>query len=238
MVKTLRLGDLSVEVVQKDINNVHLAVLPPDGAVRISAPIRMNINTIRVFAISKLPWIRIQQLKLNQQERETPREYLDRESHYVWGRRYLLKVVEDLAPPLVRLTHRQMILRVPPHVDHDSRGAVIARWYRDQIRSVLPDLLSKWTRTLGVEVKNVFVQQMKTKWGSCNSARHSIRLNTELAKKPRECFEYVLVHELVHLLERHHNEKFKKHMDLVMPQWPTYRDELNRQPLSHQNWDY
>jgi predicted metal-dependent hydrolase len=238
MMTRLRLGDLSVEVLLKDIKNIHLSVLPPRGAVRISAPTRMRIDTIRVFAISKLPWIRVQQQKLVQQERETPREYVDRESHYVWGKRYLLKIEADFASPQVRLTHRQLILRVPPRASRDAKEAIIARWYRDEIRAVLPDLVPKWAHLLGVEVRQVFVQTMKTRWGSCNPANQTIRLNTDLGKKPIHALEYVVVHELVHLLERHHSDAFSRHMDRVMPQWRAYREQLNRSPLSHETWSY
>jgi predicted metal-dependent hydrolase len=238
MATRLRLGDLSVEVVLKDIKNVHLSVLPPTGKVRISAPMRMSISTIRLFAISKLSWIRSQQRKLSEQEREMPREHLDRESHYVWGKRYLMKVVEDVASPQVRLTHRQMILRVPPGATRESKDALVARWYRDQIRAAVPDLVAKWTPVLGVELKGVFVQKMKTRWGSCNPNKQTIRLNTDLAKKLPQCLEYVLVHELIHLLERQHNDAFRRHMDRVIPQWRLHREELNRSPLSHETWEY
>jgi len=238
MVTRLRLGDIAVDVVLKDIKNVHLSVYPPTGRVRISAPKRMSLDTIRVFAISKLGWIKQQQKKLRGQERETPREYLDRETHYVWGKRYLLKVVEEHAAPKVELEHSKMILRVGPGADHDVKQAIVARWHREQIRAAVPELIAKWEPMIGVNVKRVFVQKMKTKWGSCNPDTRAIRLNTDLAKKPRECLEYILVHEMVHLRERHHSDRFKEQMDRLMPQWRTIRDELNRAPLGHQSWSY
>ena len=238
MVKRFKLGDIAVDVVLKDIKNVHLSVYPPTGRVRISAPMRMSLDTIRVFAISKLGWIKQQQKKLRGQERETPREYLNRESHHVWGKRYLLKVVEEDGPPNVELKHSKMILRVGPGADHDAKQAIVARWYREQIRVAVPDLIARWEPVIGVTVKQVFVQKMKTKWGSCNPASRSIRLNTDLAKKPRECLEYILIHEMVHLLERHHNDRFKEYMDRFMPSWRHRRDELNRAPLGHQSWSY
>jgi predicted metal-dependent hydrolase len=238
MVKRFKLGDIAVDVVLKDIKNVHLSVYPPTGRVRISAPMRMSLDTIRVFAISKLGWIKQQQQKLRGQERETPREYLNRESHHVWGKRYLLKVVEEDGAPNVELKHSKMILRVGPGADHDAKQAIVARWYREQIRVAVPDLIARWEPVIGVTVKQVFVQKMKTKWGSCNPASRSIRLNTDLAKKPRECLEYILIHEMVHLLERHHNDRFKEYMDRFMPSWRHRRDELNRAPLGHQSWSY
>jgi predicted metal-dependent hydrolase len=238
MATQLKLGDIAVDVLLKDIKNVHLSVYPPRGRVRISAPKRMHLDTIRVFAISKLGWIKQQQRKLREQERETPREYLDRESHYVWGKRYLLRMVEERVEPKVVLKHSQMILRSGSETNHESRQAIIAQWYRDQIRSTVPDLIAKWEPIIGVKVKRIFVQKMKTKWGSCYPASGSIRLNTDLAKKPRECLEYILVHEMVHLLERRHNERFRGYMDRFMPHWRGYRDELNRAPLNHETWSY
>src|SRR5271166_4444707 len=183
MVTRLRLGDIAVDVVLKDIKNVHLSVYPPTGRVRISAPKRMSLDTIRVFAISKLGWIKQQQKKLRGQERETPREYLNRESHYVWGKRYLLKVVEEDGAPNVELKHSKMILRVGPEADHAAKQAIVALWYREQIRAAVPDLIANWEPRIGVKVKQVFVQKMKTKWGSCNPTTRSIRMNTDLAKK-------------------------------------------------------
>jgi hypothetical protein len=207
--------------------------------VQISAPKRMSLDTIRVFAISKLGWIKQQQKQLRGQERETPREYLDRESHYVWGRRYLLKVAAaDHAAPKVELKHRKMILQVAPGTNEETKQATVARWYREQIKAAVPDLIAKWGPIIGVSVEHVFVQKMKTKWGSCNPRTRSIRLNTDLAKKPRECLEYIVVHEMVHLLEPTHNSRFVALMDRLMPHWLLCREELNRAPLSHQSWDY
>ena len=238
MVTQLRLGDIAVDVVLKDIKNVHLSVYPPTGRVRISAPRRMKLDTIRVFAISKLSWIKHQQKKIRGQERETPREYLDRESHYVWGRRYLLKVVEEPRAPKVELKHSRMVLTVTPGTNDQTKQEVLASWYREQIRVAVPDLITKWEAVVGVKVQRIFVQKMKTKWGSCNPGARSIRLNTDLAKKPRECLEYIVVHEMVHMLERHHNERFRKYMDRFLPHWLLSREELNRAPLGHETWDY
>ena len=238
MVTQFNLGDIAVDVVFKDIKNIHLSVYPPIGKVRVSAPLRMELETIRVFTLSKLGWIKQQQQKLRGQERETPREYLDRESHYVWGKRYLLKLVEKDEAPEVELKHNHMLLHVRPGASEDTKQAIIAQWYREQVKSAVPALIAKWEPIMGVKVGRVFVQKMKTKWGSCNPASRSIRLNTELAKKPRECLEYVVVHEMTHLLERHHNERFVTLMDANIPQWRQYRDLLNRSPLAHEEWGY
>ena len=238
MQKRIQLGDIRVDVVRKDIKNVHLSVHPPTGRVRIAAPERMSLDTVRVFAIAKIPWIRRQQRKLREQERETPREYIDRESHYVWGRRYLLKVIEADEPPSVDLDHGRMVLRVRPGTDKAKRQVVLEEWHREQLRNAVPPLIGKWERLMGVEVRRVFVQRMKTKWGSCNHRAGSIRLNTDLARKPRECLEYIVVHEMAHLLEPTHNECFVALMDQFMPKWQSRRETLNRLPVRHESWDY
>ena len=233
-----KLGDIAVDVFLKDIKNVHLGVYPPDGRVRISAPSRMNLDTIRVFAISKLGWIKQQQKKFRGQERETPREYLDRESHYVWGKRYLLKVTEDNEAPSVELKHSRMLLRVRPGTDDEKRRAIVEQWYREQIKKAVAPLIVKWEPVMGVKVERFFVQRMKTKWGSCTADTLSIRLNTDLSKKPPECLEYIVVHEMAHLLVRHHNYRFSNLMDRCLPNWKLLRQTLNATPLAHANWDY
>ena len=238
MASQIKLGDIAVDVMLKDIKNVHLSVYPPTGRVRISAPKRMSINTIRVFAISKLDWIKQQQTKLREQERETPREYLDRESHYVWGKRYLLTVSESDEPASIELEHSRLLLRVRPGTDEDKKRALVEKWYREQLKEAVPPLLARWQPLLGVRVERFFVQRMKTKWGSCNQAAHTIRLNTELAKKPAECLEYLVVHELVHLLEPTHSARFVALMDRFMPKWQFYREVLNRLPVRRENWRY
>jgi predicted metal-dependent hydrolase len=232
------LGDIAVDVVLKDIKNVHLSVNPPTGRVRISAPKRMSTDTIRVFAISKLDWIRKQQKKLQDQERETHREYLDRESHYVWGKRYLLAVSETDKPPAIELKHSKMLLRVRPNTNAGKRQTLVEAWYREHLREAAQPLIAKWEPAIGVKVKRLFVQRMKTRWGSCNHRAHTIRLNSELAKKPIACLEYIVVHELVHFLEPTHNARFVSLMDRLMPKWQFHRQELNRLPVRGENWTY
>jgi predicted metal-dependent hydrolase len=236
MLRQIQLGDIEVDVALKDIKNIHLSVNPPTGRVRISAPSRMSLDTIRVFAISKLAWIKQQQQKFRQQERETPREYLDRESHYVWGERYLLKVVECDNAPSVELKHRRMLLRVRPGTDDKRKQAIVEAWYREQLKRVVPSLVAKWEPAMGVKIEQVFIQKMKTKWGSCNPLWKSIRLNTELAKKPSECLEYIIVHEMAHLLVRHHSDEFSSLMDKFLPNWKLSRQTLNAAPLAHADW--
>jgi predicted metal-dependent hydrolase len=234
----IELGDIKVDVVFKDIKNVHLSVYPPNGRVRIAAPTRMSPDTVSVFAISKLGWIRQQQEKIQAQERETPREYLNRESHYLWGKRYLLDVVEGNTRPEVELKHGKMILRVRQGTDESRRQAIVEEWYRAQLKQAVTPLITKWEPLIGVKVEQLFVQQMKTKWGSCSPKSRNIRLNTDLAKKPHECLEYILVHEMVHLLEPTHNVRFVSLMDSFVPKWQFYREALNRLPVRHEHWDY
>lgn len=232
----MNLGDLSLDVHFKDIKNVHLSVHPPAGRVTISAPSRMTLETIRVYAITKLGWIRRQQRKLQKQDREAPREFLNNESHFIWGKRYLLRILESERGRSVTLGHNNLGLRIPAGYTRDQKQAVLARWYRQQIRSLVPALIARWSPVIGVEVETVKVQRMKTKWGSCNHRSRSILLNTDLAKKPKECLEYVLIHEMVHLLEPTHNARFTAAMDHLMPNWRLRRDLMNELPVSHQKW--
>ena len=238
MVTHIDLGDIAVDVVQKDIKNIHLSVYPPAGKVRISAPLRMDIDTIRVFAITKLDWIKRQQQKLCEQARETPREYLDRESHYVWGKRYLLKVIEKDAAPEIELKHTKMLLQIRPATSDGRKQEILEAWYREQLKEAVPLLIAKWEPLMGVKVEKFFVQRMNTKWGSCSPGSKSIRLNTDLAKKPPECLEYIVVHEMTHLLESTHNSRFIALMDQFIPKWRLYKEELNRLPVRHESWDY
>jgi predicted metal-dependent hydrolase len=238
MISRIDLGDIAVEVVQKDIKNIHLSVNPPGGRVRISAPVRMNLDAIRAFAVSRLAWIKQQQAKFQSQQRETRREYLNRESHYVWGRRYLLTVVEHDAAPMIELKHAEMLLRVRPGTGEAKRQALMDAWYRAQLKLAVGPLLAKWESLIGVGVDRVFVQKMKTKWGSCNPPSRNIRLNAELGKKSPECLEYILVHELVHLLVRHHDDAFISLMDRYLPNWRITRQKLNEAPLAHTTWSY
>lgn len=238
MVTQLELGGIPVDVLRKDIKHLHLSVHPPTGRVRISAPARMDLNTIRVFAISKLGWIKRHQVVMREQERETPREYLERESHYVWGRRYLLSLEEGGRWAAIELRHNRLVLRMAAGASPARKQAVLDAWYRQRLHAAVPDLIARWQPLLGVKVKRFFVQRMKTRWGSCNHVAHTIRVNTELAKKPPVCLEYLVVHEMVHLIEPTHGARFAELMDRFMPKWRHYRDELNRLPVRHEDWAY
>lgn len=234
----IELGDIKIEVEQKDIKNIHLSVYPPNGAVRIAAPNRMDLDTIRVFALNKLKWIKKQQAAFEKQARETPREYLTKESHYFLGKRYLLQVIEHPHPPKVLLKHSTIELYVRPNTSEAERAAILEKWYRDELKLLAPKLIAKWEKVIGVQSNEFGIRKMKTKWGTCNIEAKRIWLNLELAKKPLECIEFIVVHELVHLLERSHNAVFVSYMNKFMPKWRFYREELNKLPFSHVDWKY
>jgi predicted metal-dependent hydrolase len=237
-IDTIELGDISIEVTHKDIKNIHLSVHPPVGRVTISAPNRMDLDTIRLFSISKLGWIRKQQTKLRNQKRETAREYLTRESHYFLGKRYLLKVIEQESAPKVILRHDTIEMYVRSGSSVQLKEEVMQSWYRQKLRELLPDYISKMETKMNVKVQKLGIKKMKTRWGTCNSTARRIWLNTELAKKPIECIEYVLIHEMVHFLERKHNNIFHAYMDEYFPAWKETRIELNRSMLGHVEWEY
>ena len=234
----LQLGDITIDVEQKDIKNIHLSVYPPAGRVRIAAPLRMDLDTIRVYVLSKINWIKKQQAKLRGQDREAPREFLNRESHYYKGKRYLLKVVEFEAPPRIELGHSTLVMYVRPGTPVEKRQRILDQWYRAQLKVAVPALIEKWEKKLKVRVNEFGIKKMKTKWGSCNREAKRIWLNLELAKKPPECLEYIVVHEMVHLLERRHNGKFTAYMDEYLPKWRFYKEDLNRLPVKQETWNY
>ena len=232
-------GGTPVEVVRKDIKNLHVGVYPPNGRVRVAAPLYLDDDAVRLAVISRLGWIRRQQAGFAQQDRQSQRELVSGESHYFEGRRYRLNVLECSGRPPVHLTNNTtMTLRVRPGSDRAAREAVLDRWYRRQLRIRLPALLAKWEPRIGVRVGEVRIKKMKTCWGSCNQEAGRVWLNLELAKKQPSCLEYILVHEMVHLIERRHNERFRDLMDRHMPQWRMHRDALNRAPLAHAEWEY
>lgn len=236
MQETIELGDVVVALTRKDVKHVHLTVHPPSGRVTLVAPRSTRTEVARAYAISKLGWIRDQRLKLKAQARETPRQFVERESHQVWGRRYLLSVVEADGKPWVKLGHRRITLHVRPGSSADKRAEVVHEWHKTLLHAVIPELISKWQRKLGVRVSGYFLQRMKTKWGSCNHQKGNIRLNTELVKKPKDLLEYVVVHEMVHLIEPSHGKRFLEVLSLHLPQWRHFRAELNELALGHEDW--
>ncbi|NWJ49137.1 MAG: M48 family metallopeptidase [Chloroflexi bacterium] len=235
----ITVNDFVVDVVRKNIKNVHLAVYPPNGRVRIAVPLRVNDEAVRLFTISKIGWIKRQQAKFNQQERQATREFVSGESHYFQGNRYLLNVIYQEGTPHVNFQSKTRLdLIVRPGSSAAQREQVLTNWYRQQLKEMIPPLIAKWETEINVKVAEWGVKQMKTKWGTCNIQARRIWLNLELIKKPAHCIEYVVVHEMTHLLERKHNERFSKYMSAFLPQWRLYREELNHSPLGHEVWDY
>jgi len=233
----IKIGDIAINVIYKDIKNVHLGVYPPAGRVRISAPLRMKPDVIRVFAISKLAWIKKQQSKFRSQPRETARDYVTRESHYFRGKRYLMKLIERNAPPSIELKHDVIEMYVRPNTGHEKRQVILEEWYRSNLKEIVPGIIARYEKKMKVKVNDFGVKKMKTKWGTCNSKAGRIWLNLELIKKPKEYIEYIIVHEMTHLLERHHNELFVAYMDKFLPKWRFYKEELNRLPSGHVDWN-
>lgn len=236
MPKTIQIGELSILVTKKAIKNVHLSVHPPDGHVTLVAPIATRLDVARAYAITRLGWIRTQQTKLRNQARETPRQFIERESHYLWGRRHLMTLVHKDAKPIVSLDHKRITLTVRPGSNADKRAQVIHEWHKSLLHKVVPTLIKKWEPKLKVKVAGYFLQRMKTKWGSCNHSQGHIRLNTELVKKPKDLLEYVVVHEMAHLLAPSHSERFVSILDQHYPTWREARAELNELPLAAEAW--
>lgn len=232
------MSGLPVEVVRKDIKNLHLGVYPPDGRVRVAAPMAVGDDAVRLAVVRKLAWIRRQRAKFEAQQRQSTREMVNGESHFFLGRRYRLRVTEEKGPYSVKVSSGGYIdMHVRPGTSSDRRRLLLQEWYREQLRELIPPLIEKWEPVLDVGVTSWGIKRMKTKWGSCNVTAGRIWLNLELAKKPVECLEYVVMHEMAHLLERHHNGRFISLLDDHLPQWRTYRDELNAAPLAHECWD-
>ena len=235
----IQIRGIAVEVVRKDIKNLHLGVYPPMGRVRVAAPLVISHEAVRLAVIEKLGWIKRQRAQFVQQPRQSQREMVNGESHYFLGQRYRLRVSEANAPARVALRGiASLDLFVRPGASTQQREAVLAQWYRRQLKDRIAPLLSKWQALLGVQASAWGVKKMKTKWGSCNPKARRIWLNLELAKKPEVCLEYIVVHELLHLLERHHNDRFTGLMDQHLPNWRVCRETLNADLLGHEVWDY
>ena len=234
----IKLGDIDIEVTLKAIKNVHLSVYPPYGKVKVAAPSRMSIENIKIYTISKLGWIKEQQKKFKSQIRESKREYLTKESHYYLGQRYMLKINEINSAPSVILRHKTIELYIRPQTSKLKMHLVLEDWYRSELKLIIQELITKWEKKIGVKSESFGIRKMKTKWGSCNTDTKSVLLNLELAKKPYQCIEYIVVHELVHLLERRHNDRFITLMNRFLPEWKQLKNDLNRLPISHFEWGY
>jgi predicted metal-dependent hydrolase len=236
MADMIRLGEIAIAVKIKNIKHVYLSVHPPSGRVTLVAPSGTRLEVARAYATSRLTWIRRQREQLRQQAREAPRRFIDRESHYLWGRRYLLTVVEQDSKPAVKLDHRRIWLTVRPGSARSKRQEIIHAWHRAVLHEAVPALVKKWERKLQLKLSAYHLQRMKTKWGSCNHRAGTVRLNTELVKKPRDLLEYVIAHEMIHLIEPRHSERFVGLMNMHYPTWREARAELNELPLSAETW--
>lgn len=237
MSETIQIGDVSILVNRKAVKNVHLSVHPPSGRVTLVAPAATRLEVARAYAISKLGWIREQQSKLHNQAREAPRRFVERESHYLWGRRHLLTINYRDTKPSVTLDHRRITLTVRPGSDAKKRSEIMHEWHKSLLHQVVPSLIQEWESKLGVGVEQYFLQRMKTKWGSCNHKVGHIRLNTQLVTKPKDLLEYVIVHEMVHLIEPTHSERFLTILGKHYPTWREARAELNELPLAAEFWN-
>ena len=236
--ESFTIGTVEVDVVRKNIKNMHLAVYPPHGRVRLAAPEKTDFEVLRLFAIAKLPWLKKNIKSFKEQARETVRDYVSGESHYFQGKRYLLEVVHHKGYNKIEVKGSKIVLYTKEKSTKESRSKTFKEWYRKQLKLQIPEMISHWENVMGVKANDWGVKQMKTKWGACNIEAKRIWLNLELAKKPPICLEYILVHELVHLLERNHNDKFVAHMNNFMPKWRLHRDELNSLPIVHNDWGY
>jgi predicted metal-dependent hydrolase len=235
----IRVSGLAVQIVRKDIKNLHLGVYPPNGRVRVAAPLRVTNGAVRLAVIGKLGWIKRQQATFAAQPRQTEREMVSGESVYFLGRRYRLRVLACDGASKVLLRNKATIeLHVSPRIDAPQRERVLQRWYRGHLKALIPPLLKKWEPRMGVQVVAWGIKRMKTKWGSCNPDAQRIWINLELAKQPVRCLEYIVVHEMAHLLERRHSDRFRALMDRKLPHWRSRREELRRMPLGHERWKY
>lgn len=236
----IKIGELGIHLTRKEIKNLHISVMPPDGQVRVSAPDAMTDTAIRMAVIHRIPWIRRQQDAFAKQERQSTREMVNGETHYLWGRRYRLKVIESdtLKSQTVKLKSGKLTLTVNKGASDEVRLKLLTEYYRGRLKARAPDLIDKWSKKTGVTIRDWQIQKMKTKWGSCNIEEGNIRLNLDLAKKPLLCLEYIILHELLHFKERQHNDRFKALLDTHMPDWQSRRDLLNQMPLNQENWKH
>lgn len=232
----LTIRGIDVDVIYKDIKNLHIGVYPPLGRVRVAAPQRLDDDQVRLAVIQRLPWIKRQREQMKAAPRQSEREMVTGESHYVWGTRRRLKVVERPGRAHIETDGDRLVLYATAPSSPEQRREALDRWYRAQLRSAIPDLLSKWEATLDVTVPKWTIRRMKTKWGSCNRETRHLWFNAELAKKHPDCLEYIVVHELMHYFERNHGERFIKLMDSHLPHWRSLRDQLNDEPLAHEHW--
>jgi len=235
----VKVGAIEALVIRKPIKNVHLSVLPPSGRIRVTVPLTMKDDAVRVLLATRLGWINKQKAKFANQQRQTPREYVSGESHYLFGKRYQFEVCLEDKPPRVEIKNsRKILLFVRPGNSLAKREKVMTEWYRAALRTMAEDMMKRWQKRIGVQITGWSIKRMKTRWGTCNQDTGRVLLNLELAKKPISCVEYVVVHELLHLIEKKHNDYFVSLMTKYIPKWRSEKQELNRFILSHEEWSY
>lgn len=232
----LTIRGIDVDVIYKDIKNLHIGVYPPLGRVRVAAPRRLDDDQVRLAVIQRLPWIKQRREQLRSAARQSEREMITGESHYVWGVRLRMKVIERPGRPHFEVDGERLLFYVAAGATADRRRELLDQWYREQLRQTVPSLIAKWEPILNVSVPQWSIRRMKTKWGSCNRESGHIWFNVELAKKHPDCLEYIVVHEMTHLLERNHGERFTKLMDRHLPDWRGRRESLNHAPLADETW--
>jgi predicted metal-dependent hydrolase len=232
----LTVRGIGIDVIFKDIKNLHIGVYPPFGRVRVAAPQRLDDEAVRLAVVQRLQWIHKQRARLQSADRQSQREMVTGESHYLWGMRYRLKVIDQPGRAHLTVVGKRVELCVPAETGAEQRRAVLGRWYRAQLKAVVPDLIATWEPIIGRTVPAWTVRRMKTKWGSCNRETGHLWFNVELAKKHPDCLEYIIVHEMTHLLERNHTESFTALMDEHMADWRARRDRLNAEPLASEAW--
>lgn len=217
---------LEIAIERKDIKNLHIGVYPPNGKIRVATPLKLNDEAVRLAVISRLSWIKKQQQSFLNQPRQTKREMVSGESHYLFGKRYLLDVKYENTKHLIIKKHSKLLISVKENTTRENRLKVLEKYYREHLNIELEKFIEKWKNIIGVNIDSWKIQKMKTKWGSCNIEDKRLLFNLELAKVPVECIEYIVVHEMIHLQERHHNDNFKALMDKYISDWQSRKEEL------------
>lgn len=233
----ITVGGLRVDVVRKRIKNLHLGVYPPHGRVRVAAPLSVSDEAVRLAIVTRMGWIKRQRAKFDGQSRQSARAFVSGETHFFLGQRYRLNLIEGARAGRVHVRNsRSLDLHVRARSDQTVRERLFLSWYRQELRDCAAPLIEEWASNLGISTPEWGIKRMKTKWGTCNIEARRIWLNLEMIKKPPQCLEYIVVHEMAHFFERHHSDRFVALMDRLLPQWRTLRDELNREPLGHERW--
>jgi predicted metal-dependent hydrolase len=225
--KIIEINGLEVELQRKKIKNMYLRVLPPNGRILITAPLRMSEGEIKSFALSKMDWILTQYHKVRQREENHEIAYESGDRILLWGQEYILSVIEAVGRPHLYLENSTLKLYIRRESTKEQRKQVIDAWYRELLAAKIPPIMAKWESIIGVTSSGFSIRDMKTRWGTCNIRTKKICFNLRLVKKMPKCLEYVVVHELVHLLEKSHNHVFKGYMDHFLPEWRRIRKELN-----------